>query len=68
MSKINEKRESLERFIKEQTLGPGINGFRFIDIENEDTEDITKTFEIKKLPTFIYYKNDIFFYNNYFFH
>ena len=36
MSIINEKRESLERFIKEQTLGPGINGFRFIDIENED--------------------------------
>ena len=31
--------------------------FYEIDIENEDTEDITKTFEIKKLPTFIYYKN-----------
>lgn len=36
MSIINKKRESLERFIKEQTLGPGINGFRFIDLENEE--------------------------------
>ena len=36
MSIINKKRESLERFIKEQTLGPGINGFRFVDIENKD--------------------------------
>ena len=31
--------------------------FYEIDIEDEDTESITKTFDIKKLPTFIYYKN-----------
>ena len=35
MSKILEKRKSLERFIREQTLGPGINGYRFVDLENE---------------------------------
>ena len=35
MSKILEKRNSLERFIREQTLGPGINGFRYMDLENE---------------------------------
>jgi hypothetical protein len=34
MSGILEKRNSLERFIREQTLGPGINGFRYIDIED----------------------------------
>jgi thioredoxin 1 len=31
--------------------------FYEIDIEDEETETITNTFEIKKLPTFIYYKN-----------
>ena len=31
--------------------------FYEIDIEDEETETITKSFEIKKLPTFIYYKN-----------
>ena len=31
--------------------------FYEIDIEDEDTETITNTFDIKKLPTFIYYKN-----------
>jgi thioredoxin 1 len=31
--------------------------FYEIDIEDEETETITKNFEIKKLPTFIYYKN-----------
>jgi thioredoxin 1 len=31
--------------------------FYEIDIEDEDTETITTTFEIKKVPTFIYYKN-----------
>jgi hypothetical protein len=41
MSKIIDKRNSLERFIREQTLGPGINGNRFVDLENEDL--ITKT-------------------------
>ncbi len=35
MSKIIDKRNSLERFIREQTLGPGINGYRFVDLENE---------------------------------
>jgi hypothetical protein len=35
MNKILEKRESLERFIREQTLGPGINGYRFVDLEDE---------------------------------
>ncbi len=32
---IEEKRDSLERFIREQTIGPGINGYRFVDLENE---------------------------------
>lgn len=36
MIKILEKRNSLERFIREQTLGPGINGYKFIDLENEE--------------------------------
>ncbi|MBD0831300.1 helicase-related protein [Aestuariibaculum sediminum] len=36
MSKILNKRKSLERFIREQTLGPGINGYRFVDLENEN--------------------------------
>ncbi len=35
MSKILKKRESLELFIREQTLGPGINGYRYIDLEDE---------------------------------
>jgi hypothetical protein len=35
MNKILEKRNSLERFIREQTLGPGINGYRYVDLENE---------------------------------
>lgn len=35
MSKIINKRNSLELFIREQTLGPGINGYRFVDLENE---------------------------------
>ena len=35
MSKFIDKRNSLERFIKEQTLGPGINGYRYVDLENE---------------------------------
>ncbi len=34
MNKILEKRNSLERFIREQTLGPGINGYKYVDIEN----------------------------------
>ena len=31
--------------------------FYEFDIEDEDTETITNTFEIKKVPTFVYYKN-----------
>lgn len=47
MSKIIEKRNSLERFIREQTLGPGINGYRFVNLENDEL--ITKTL-IKEEP------------------
>lgn len=47
MSKILEKRNSLERFIREQTLGPGINGCRYVDLENEDL--VTKSL-IKEEP------------------
>lgn len=32
---IKEKRQSLEKFIAEQTFGPGVSGFRFVSIENE---------------------------------
>ena len=32
--KILEKRESLERFVREQIIGPGINGYRFVDLED----------------------------------
>lgn len=47
MSKIIDKRNSLERFIREQTFGPGINGYRFVDLENEEL--VTKTL-IKEEP------------------
>lgn len=47
MSKIIDKRNSLERFIREQTLGPGINGYRYVDLENEEL--INKTL-IKEEP------------------
>lgn len=40
MSKILDKRNSLERFIREQTLGPGINGYRFVDLENESISNL----------------------------
>jgi thioredoxin 1 len=33
--------------------------FYDIDIEDEDVESITNYFNIKKVPTFIYYKNGI---------
>jgi len=33
MSKILNKREDLERFIREQTIGPGISGYRFVHLE-----------------------------------
>lgn len=32
MSKILKKRELLERFIREQTIGPGISGYRFVNL------------------------------------
>lgn len=35
MNNTLKKRNSLEQFIREQTLGPGINGYRFVDLENE---------------------------------
>lgn len=35
MSNILAKRTSLEQFIREQTFGPGINGYRYVDLENE---------------------------------
>ncbi|MEY2702338.1 MAG: hypothetical protein RLY43_971, partial [Bacteroidota bacterium] len=35
MSKNLDKRISLERFIREQTLGPGINGYRYVDLEDD---------------------------------
>ena len=47
MSKIIDKRNSLDRFIREQTLGPGINGYRFVDLDNEEL--VTKTL-IKEEP------------------
>ena len=31
---IKDKRDSLERFIREQTIGPGINGYRYVDLSN----------------------------------
>src|SRR5690554_4917405 len=34
MSKMYNKRASLERFIYEQTIGPGISGYRFINLQN----------------------------------
>jgi len=33
MSKIFNKREELERFIREQTIGPGISGYRFVNLD-----------------------------------
>lgn len=32
---IKKKRAALEQFIREQTLGPGISGYRFVDFQNE---------------------------------
>ncbi|MCF0075332.1 hypothetical protein LZD49_32945 [Dyadobacter sp. CY261] len=34
MNKIFEKRNTLEQFIREQTIGPGIAGYRYIDIDD----------------------------------
>lgn len=35
MNKVLQKRNSLETFIREQTLGPGINGYKYVDIDDE---------------------------------
>lgn len=35
MNKVLQKRSSLETFIREQTLGPGINGYKYVDINDE---------------------------------
>ena len=35
MNPILEKRSSLETFIREQTIGPGISGYRYVKISNE---------------------------------
>lgn len=35
MNKVLQKRSSLETFIREQTLGPGINGYKYVDIDDE---------------------------------
>jgi len=32
---IKRKRDSLERFLREQLNGPGISGYRYVDLENE---------------------------------
>ena len=39
MSKISNKREELERFIREQTLGPGISGYRFVNLNDTCNAD-----------------------------
>ncbi len=36
---IKEKRKKLESFLREQLLGPGGSGFRFVDIESQDLKD-----------------------------
>jgi hypothetical protein len=42
MSKFDQKRESLHKFIEEQVIGPGATGFRYIDISDEENlnEDV----------------------------
>lgn len=35
MNKVLQKRNALEIFIREQTLGPGINGYKYVDLEND---------------------------------
>ena len=61
MNKILDKRNSLERFIREQTLGPGINGYKFVDLENELLLEKDKTanriFFINKGCLRLYYSN-----------
>jgi hypothetical protein len=63
MNKTLKKRESLERFLQEQTLGPGISGYRFINLLETCNADknlltevpINNTFEIlNTMPASIY--------------
>ncbi len=35
MNKVLNKRSSLETFVREQTLGPGINGYKYVDLEDD---------------------------------
>jgi hypothetical protein len=35
MNKVLQKRNSLENFIREQTLGPGINGYKYVNLEDD---------------------------------
>jgi hypothetical protein len=51
---IKQKRESLERFVKEQIIGPGINGYRFVDIMDQELMDSS----IRDLEP-ISYRNEI---------
>ena len=48
---IKEKRDDLERFIREQTTGPGGLGYRYIDLLNEELFEN----DLKKMPAFKYH-------------
>lgn len=50
MNKVLQKRSSLETFIREQTLGPGINGYKYVDLE--DTVLVKK--DLKTEPSINY--------------
>ncbi len=50
MNKVLQKRSSLETFIREQTLGPGINGYKYVDIE----DDILIKKDLKAEPSINY--------------
>lgn len=63
MSKILKKRESLERFIREQTIGPGISGYRFVNLSSTYNEEqnllieapLNNSFEIlNTMPASVY--------------
>ena len=63
MSKILKKRESLERFIREQTIGPGISGYRFVNLSATCNEEqnllieapLNNSFEIlNTMPASVY--------------
>lgn len=54
MNKVLQKRSSLEGFIREQTLGPGINGYKYVDLE----DDIIVKKDLKTEP-YINYDSEI---------